>query len=146
MNVRIRSFRTADEDAVVALWEQTGLTRPWNDPRADIRRKLTVQPELFLVAVDGDAVVGSVMAGYDGRRGWLYYLASAPSHRGQGIGRALVAEAERLLEAMGCPKVQLMVRPDNASARGFYDALGYVSFETWATGRRLIVDGPGGPA
>lgn len=145
MNVRIRSFQTADEDAVVALWEQAGLTRPWNDPRADIRRKLTVQPELFLVAVDGDAVVGSVMAGYDGHRGWLYYLASAPSHRGQGIGRALVAEAERLLEAMGCPKVQLMVRPDNASARGFYDALGYVSFETWATGRRLIVDGPGGP-
>lgn len=145
MNVRIRSFQTADEDAVVALWEQTGLTRPWNDPRADIRRKLTVQPELFLVAVDGDVVVGSVMAGYDGHRGWLYYLAAAPSHRGQGIGRALVAEAERLLEAMGCPKVQLMVRPDNASARGFYDALGYVSFETWATGRRLIADGPGGP-
>jgi len=145
VNVRIRSFQTADEDAVVALWEQAGLTRPWNDPRADIRRKLTVQPELFLVAVDGDAVVGSVMAGYDGHRGWLYYLASAPSHRGQGIGRALVAEVERLLEAMGCPKVQLMVRPDNASARGFYDALGYVSFETWATGRRLIVDGPGGP-
>jgi len=141
VNVRIRSFQTA----VVALWEQAGLTRPWNDPRADIRRKLTVQPELFLVAVDGDAVVGSVMAGYDGHRGWLYYLASAPSHRGQGIGRALVAEVERLLEAMGCPKVQLMVRPDNASARGFYDALGYVSFETWATGRRLIVDGPGGP-
>ncbi|MBM3716776.1 MAG: GNAT family acetyltransferase [Actinobacteria bacterium] len=145
MTVEIRAFAAADEDAVVALWEEAGLTRPWNDPRADIRRKLSVQPELFLVAVDGDAVVGSVMAGYDGHRGWLYYLAAAESHRGQGIGRRLVAEAERLLEAMGCPKVQLMVRPDNAGARGFYDALGYEPFEIWATGRRLIVDGPGGP-
>ena len=146
MSAEIRAFRTADEDAVVELWEQAGLTRPWNDPRADIRRKLSVQPELFLVAADGDTVVGTVMAGYDGHRGWLYYLASASSHRGRGIGRALVVEAERLLEAMGCPKVQLMVRPDNAGARGFYDALGYVPLETWATGRRLIVDGPGGPA
>ena len=146
MSAEIRAFRTADEDAVVELWEQAGLTRPWNDPHADIRRKLSVQPELFLVAADGDTVVGTVMAGYDGHRGWLYYLASASSHRGRGIGRALVVEAERLLEAMGCPKVQLMVRPDNAGARGFYDALGYVPFETWATGRRLIVDGPGGPA
>ncbi|WP_295827268.1 GNAT family acetyltransferase [uncultured Microbacterium sp.] len=146
MTVQIRPFTLDDEDAVVALWEQAGLTRPWNDPRADIRRKLTVQPELFLVAFDADLVVGSVMAGYDGHRGWLYYLATAASHRGQGIGRALVAEAERLLEALGCPKVQLMVRPDNTGARGFYDELGYEPFDTWATGRRLIVDGPGGPS
>lgn len=145
MTVDIRAFAPDDEDAVVALWEHAGLTRPWNDPRADIRRKLAVQPELFLVAVDRDAVVGSVMAGYDGHRGWLYYLAAAASHRGQGLGRLLVAEAERLLEEMGCPKVQLMVRPDNTVARGFYDALGYEPFDTWATGKRLVVDGPGGP-
>jgi len=134
----IRAFRTCDTDPVVALWEEAGLTRPWNDPRKDIERKLAVQPELFLVAVDGDQVVGSVMAGYDGHRGWLYYLASA--RRGEGIGRALVAKAERLLLASGCPKVQLMVRPENAAARGFYDALGYASFDTWATGKRLIAD------
>jgi len=146
MTVDIRGFTLDDEHAVVALWEEAGLTRPWNDPRADIRRKLTVQPELFLVAVDGDRVVGSVMAGYDGHRGWLYYLATAASHRGRGIGRRLVAEAEGLLEAMGCPKVQLMVRPDNTGARGFYNELGYEPFDTWATGRRLIVDGPGGPS
>jgi len=146
MTIAIRAFTLADEDAVVALWEEAGLTRPWNDPRADIRRKLTVQPELFLVAEEEDRVVGTVMAGYDGHRGWLYYLAAAASHRSRGIGRALVAEAERLLEEMGCPKVQLMVRPDNTGARGFYDALGYEPFDTWATGRRLIVDGPGGPA
>ena len=146
MSIEIRAFAPADEDAVVALWHEAGLTRPWNDPRADIRRKLSVQPELFLVAVEGGSVVGSVMAGYDGHRGWLYYLATAGTHRGRGVGTALVAEAERLLEAMGCPKVQLMVRPDNTGARGFYDALGYEPFETWATGKRLIVDGPGGPA
>lgn len=146
MIIAVRAFEIADEDAVVALWEQAGLLRPWNDPHADIHRKLSVQPELFLVAVDetrGDAaIVGSVMAGYDGHRGWLYYLASAVTHRGQGIGRMLVAEAERLLEQMGCPKVQLMVRPDNVGARGFYDAQGYEPFDIWATGKRLIVDGP----
>ncbi|MBD8479317.1 GNAT family acetyltransferase [Microbacterium sp. CFBP 8794] len=145
VSIVVRSFELDDEDAVVALWEEAGLTRPWNDPRADIRRKLTVQPELFLVAVDGGTVVGSVMSGYDCHRGWLYYLAAAASHRGRGVGRLLVAEAERLLEALGCPKVQLMVRPENTGARGFYDALGYEPFETWATGKRLVVDGPGGP-
>jgi ribosomal protein S18 acetylase RimI-like enzyme len=134
----IRVFHPSDTEPVVALWEQAGLTRPWNDPRKDIERKLAVQPELFLVAVDGDRLVGSVMAGYDGHRGWLYYLAS--SRRGEGIGRALVAEAERLLQGRGCPKVQLMVRPENTAARGFYDALGYESFDTWATGKRLVAD------
>jgi ribosomal protein S18 acetylase RimI-like enzyme len=80
------------------------------------------------------------MAGYDGHRGWLYYLATAPGRRGEGIGRRLVEAAENALVALGCPKVQLMVRPDNASARGFYDALGYESFDIWSTGKRLIAD------
>ena len=80
------------------------------------------------------------MAGYDGHRGWLYYLATAPARRGEGIARALVAAAEERLVAMGCPKVQLMVRPDNAGARGFYDALGYEPFSTWDSGKRLIAD------
>jgi len=138
--VTIRVFEERDTETVVALWESVGLTRPWNDPRKDIVRKLTVQPELFLVAEDDDRVVGSVMAGYDGHRGWLYYLASDPGRRGEGIARRLVAEVEARLVAMGCPKVQLMVRPDNASARGFYDALGYEPFDTWSTGKRLITD------
>ena len=140
MGVTIRVFEERDTETVVALWESVGLTRPWNDPRKDIVRKLTVQPELFLVAEDDDRVVGSVMAGYDGHRGWLYYLASDPGRRGEGIARRLVAEVEARLVAMGCPKVQLMVRPDNASARGFYDALGYEPFDTWSTGKRLITD------
>lgn len=176
----IRQFRPADTESTVALWEACGLTRPWNDPRADIARALGVQPELFLVA-EGDAstaaagstaagstatdgsngadgstgtaepapsaapqepgeIVGSVMAGYDGHRGWMYYLAAAPSHRGLGIGRALVAEVERRLEALGCPKAQLMVRSDNAAAVGFYSELGYEVNDVLVLGKRLIAD------
>lgn len=140
MSVEIRAFTLADTETIVALWEAAGLTRAWNDPRKDIERKLAVQPELFLVAADGDEIVGSVMAGYDGHRGWLYYLATSPGRRGEGIARALVTAAEQRLLALGCPKVQLMVRPDNVGARGLYEALGYEPFETWATGKRLIAD------
>ncbi len=139
--MQIRAFELRDTAAVITLWQDAGLTRPWNNPHLDIQRKLTVQPELFLVAVDdGGDVIGSVMAGYDGHRGWLYYLASTPSQRGQGIGRALVGAAEDLLLEMGCPKVQLMVRPGNDATMAFYDALGYEQFEIGATGKRLIAD------
>ncbi|MFB8147569.1 GNAT family acetyltransferase [Microbacterium sp. NPDC056003] len=140
MTVAIRAFQLPDTEAVVSLWQATKLTRPWNNPYQDISRKLKVQPELFLVAVDGADMVGTVMAGYDGHRGWLYYLASDPARRGQGIARSLVERAETLLLDMGCPKVQLMVRPDNDIAQGFYEALGFETFETWATGKRLIAD------
>lgn len=137
---KIRAFEERDTEMVVSLWQTCGLTRPWNDPYRDIARKLTVQRELFLVAEDAGEVVGSVMAGYDGHRGWLYYLAAAPSHRGQGIGRALVERAETLLVDLGCPKVQIMVRPENGIVRPFYDDLGFTPFEVWATGKRLIED------
>ena len=142
MGWNIRAFDTADTDAIIALWTEAGLTRPWNDPRRDIQRKLRVQPELFLVAAepDGASILGSVMAGDDGHRGWLYYLATAASHRGQGIARALVGEAERLLTALGCPKVQLMVREGNEEVLGLYDALGYERFVVANTGKRLIAD------
>ncbi|MFB8190304.1 GNAT family acetyltransferase [Microbacterium sp. NPDC055988] len=137
----VRAFEKADTEAVVVLWEEAGLTRPWNDPHLDIERKLAVQPDGFLVATTQDAeVVGSVMAGYDGHRGWLYYLATASSHRGLGIARALVGEAERVLEAMGCPKVQLMVREGNEGVLGFYDSLGYERFTVLNTGKRLVSD------
>ncbi|MGK3947905.1 GNAT family acetyltransferase [Microbacterium sp. K2] len=145
-NWAVRAFDPSDTDSVVALWTEAGLTRPWNDPRLDIQRKLTVQPELFLVVEEHQArsasarIIGTVMAGYDGHRGWLYYLATARSHRHQGIARSLVREAERLLVDMGCPKVQLMVREGNEGALGFYDDLGYERFSVSNTGRRLIVD------
>lgn len=144
MNWQIRAFERRDTDAVVALWHVAGLTRPWNDPHEDIERKLQVQPELFLVAeaisTDDRRLVGTIMAGYDGHRGWLYYLASSPDLRGAGIGRALVKEAERRLLEMGCPKVQLMVRRGNETVLGFYDQLGYERFDVANTGKRLISD------
>ncbi|HYJ48956.1 MAG TPA: GNAT family acetyltransferase [Microbacterium sp.] len=136
----IRAFALRDTESVIALWQDAGVTRSWNNPHLDIQRKLTVQPEMFLVAVDGHDIVGTVMAGYDGHRGWLYYLASDPQRRGEGIGRALVTAAEDALLELGCPKVQLMVRPDNDAVLGFYDSLGYERFDTSTTGKRLIAD------
>lgn len=142
--MEIRSFQLADQDAVISLWEQCGLTRPWNDPRRDIARKLTVAPELFLVATDGGEIVGSAMAGYDGHRGWVNYLAVVPSMRGHGLGRRLMETAERLLEARGCPKLNLQVRAGNSGVLEFYRRLGYGVDETVSLGKRLISDAPAG--
>ena len=136
----IRPFAPRDTESVVSLWQDTGLTRSWNNPHLDIQRKLAVQPELFLVAIDGDDVVGSVMGGYDGHRGWIYYLATSPRRRGEGIARTLVETVEEALLEMGCPKVQLMVREGNDGVLGFYDALGYERFDVATTGKRLIAD------
>lgn len=145
MDWMVRAFERDDTDAVVALWHEAGLTRAWNDPHRDIERKLSVQPDLFRVAVEtneggGGRILGTVMAGYDGHRGWLYYLATAADRRGEGIGADLVRDAERLLLEMGCPKVQLMVRIGNEEVLGFYDAVGYERFEIAATAKRLIAD------
>ena len=140
MTFTIRAFSPADTEAVITLWHDAGLTRPWNDPRRDIERKLRVQPELFLVAVDADAVVGSTMAGWDGHRGWLSYVATASSRRGEGIAAALIAEAERLLTEAGCPKLMLMVRADNTGEVDFYDRQAYTRDDVAVLGKRLIPD------
>jgi ribosomal protein S18 acetylase RimI-like enzyme len=138
----IREFTGADEAALIRLWERCGLTRPWNDPREDIRRKLAVRPDLLLVGVIGGEVVGSVMVGYEGHRGWVNYLAVAPERRRRGLGRALVAEAERRLLGEGCPKINLLVRADNREAVAFYRRLGYGVDEVVSLGKRLVEDGP----
>ena len=136
----IRQFADSDTDVVIELWHEAGLTRPWNDPLADIRRKQATQPELFFVAEEDGAVVGSVMCGYDGHRGWIYYLAVAKDRRSTGIGGALIGRAESALLAMGCPKVQLQVRPENTAVVAFYEHLGYAPFEAINLGKRLIPD------
>jgi ribosomal protein S18 acetylase RimI-like enzyme len=138
--MQIRNFDAADEGAVVALWEECGLTRPWNDPHKDIARKVEVQPELFLVGAVDEAVMASVMAGYEGHRGWMNYLAVAPRFRGRGYGRALVEHVERLLLERGCPKINLQVRASNPAAVAFYRRLGYAQDESISLGKRLIVD------
>ncbi len=138
--MRIRPFTEADTDDVVALWTTTGLVRPWNDPRADIRRKLRVQPELFLVAAEGTQLLGTIMGGYDGHRGSVYYLAVDPARRREGIGRALLTEIERLLTDLGCPKLSLLVRSDNLGVLGFYRGLGYGEDQVVSLGKRLLLD------
>ncbi|GGF12495.1 GNAT family acetyltransferase [Subtercola lobariae] len=143
--MEIRAFNVADTEAVVTLWAECGLTRPWNNPRADIERKLTVQPELFLVGVEpdlatGDHIVASAMIGYDGHRGWVNYLAVSPAWQRRGYARTLMAEAERLLTARGCPKLNLQVRSGNTEAQGFYAALGYEPDLAISFGKRLIAD------
>lgn len=140
MPVVIRPFTPADTEAVVAVWQSCGLVRPWNDPRRDIARKLTVQPELFLVATQDDVVVAAGMAGFDGHRGWVNYLAVRPDLQGSGLGRSFMAEFERLLTDLGCPKVSLQVRAGNERVIGFYESLGYVDDQTVSMGKRLIPD------
>ena len=136
----IRAFTESDTDAVVQLWLDCGLVRPWNDPRKDIARKLLVQPELFLVGDLDGAVVASAMVGFDGHRGWLYYLAVAPPHQGGGFGRALVARAEQLLVDRGCPKLNIQVRGGNAGLINYYRALGFAEDGAVSLGKRLISD------
>ncbi len=136
----VRRYQPADEEAVLTLWEQCGLTRPWNDPRKDITRKVSAQPELFLVAVVDGRVVGSVMAGYEGHRGWINYLAVAPEWRRNGLGRRLMDEAERRLLALGCPKINLQVRSGNRAVIDFYHRIGFVDDDVVSLGKRIISD------
>lgn len=138
----IRPFHDDDEPAVIALWSDCGLLRSWNDPHKDIARKKAAQRELFLVAALGPSLVASVMAGYEGHRGWVYYLAVAPGAQRQGHGEALMHEVERLLLERGCPKINLMVRSSNAGVIDFYRRLGYTVDDVVSLGKRLIVDGP----
>ena len=136
----IRPFNLDDEPAVIGLWDECGLTRPWNDARKDIQRKLQVQPDLFLVGVDGGRVIATVMAGYDGHRGWINCLAVAPPYRRRGHGGRMMEEALRLLAQMGCPKVNLQVRSSNADVIAFYEQLGFVVDDVVSLGKRLVSD------
>ncbi|WP_375428662.1 GNAT family acetyltransferase [uncultured Sphingomonas sp.] len=135
----IRTAQEADSAAVVSLWRVCGLTRPWNDPDADFRLALRGAGSTVLITPTDGALVGSVMIGFDGHRGWLYYLSVDPAHRSQGIGRTLVEAAERWLAAKGLPKVQLMVRSENQAVQGLYERLGYEPQLVVVFGKRLMV-------
>lgn len=138
--MRIRTFQPTDEEALVSLWRRCDLVRVWNDSSKDIRRKLAIRPDLFLVGeLDGE-IIACVMAGYEGHRGWLNYLAVAPGHQRRGHGRALVEEAERLLRQAGCPKINLQVRTSNHGAMEFYRKLGYSVDDVVSMGKRLEHD------
>lgn len=138
--VTVRPFTPADEAAIIALWRACGLVKPQNDPKKDIARKLRVNPEWFLVADTGGLVVGAIMAGYEGHRGWINYLAVDPIRRRDGIGRLLMAEAERVLRAAGCPKINLQVRPENKGVIAFYETIGFSVEGVISLGKRLERD------
>ena len=121
----IAPLQAGDTGPVVRLWERCGLTRPWNDPRADIAQAMRGRESTILVARCDGALAASVMVGHDGHRGWFYYLAVDPALRGQGLGRRMVAEAEAWLATRGVAKAMLLVRPENTAVHGFYAALGY---------------------
>jgi len=125
---------------VIFVWRQCDLLRPWNDPHQDIARKMKVRPDLFLVGELKGRIMATVMAGYDGHRGWLYYLAVLPEHQRAGYGRAIVAEAERLLRIEGCPKINLQVRTSNPDVIDFYRQIGFSSDEVSSMGKRLEKD------
>jgi ribosomal protein S18 acetylase RimI-like enzyme len=135
---KIRSYEESDEQAVANLWQEVFPDAPaWNDPVTDIRRKLTVQPDLFFVALKDRQLVGTAMAGYDGHRGWIYYVVVSPNHRRQGIGNALMGHAEGALMKMGCPKLNLQVRATNHEVVAFYKQLGYEIEERISMAKRL---------
>ena len=134
----IGPLTAAAADDAVALWGAAGLLRPWNDPVADLMRALACPSSDVLGARDAaGALVATVMVGYDGHRGWIYYLAVASHVRRQGIGRAMMAAAEAWLVAVGAPKVQLMVRGDNIAPREFYAGIGYGAEDVVVLSRRL---------
>lgn len=134
----VRSFVAEDRPALEQLWSEVFPDDPpANNPAGLIDRKLLVQPELILVAERNAVLVGAIMAGFDGVRGWLHHLAVAKSHRRQGIARLLVQTAESELKRLGCPKVNLQVRSTNASVVAFYQSLGYSVEERISMGRRL---------
>lgn len=138
--MEIRPYVALDEAAVAELWRQVFPGAPsWNHPESDIRRKLDIQRDLFLVATIDSKLVGTAMAGFDGHRGWVYYVAVNPKHRRQGIGTTLMKRVEGDLAELGCPKLNLQVRAGNQDVVAFYRRLGYEIEDRVSMGKRLGV-------
>ena len=128
-----------DLEELVSLWEICKLTRPWNDPRRDFHLAVDGETSAVLVLRDTAEISGSIMVGFDGHRGWVYYLAVHPDSQLRGAGRALMTAAEDWLRAKSAPKIQLMVRYDNIAAQEFYAAIGYELQPVQTVGKRLDV-------
>lgn len=141
-NLAVSVIEDADIPAVVALWERCELTRPWNEPQADIARARGKSNSDVLVGRSSDTIVATVMVGHDGHRGWAYYVAVDPDHHKQGFGRAIMTAAENWLRDRGVEKLQLLVRADNTRVQAFYETLDYeeqerVVFAKWLDGRPM---------
>ena len=138
--MEIRTYQAGDLTDVVSLWHQCSLVTPQNDPVKDIKRKLKVTPELFLVGVLDDELIATVMGGYEGHRGWINYLAVKPGSQRKQYGQKMMAAIEALLQQRGCPKINLQVRASNKDAIAFYNALGYGDDHVVGLGKRLVFD------
>ena len=136
----IRPFKEGDEEALVSLWNMCKLTVPWNNPYKDIARKLKVQAELFLVGYLEDKLIASVMAGYDGHRGWINYFAVHPDFQARGYGKQLMDNVENGLRELGCPKINLQIREGNDKVFSYYQKLGFVKEKRINMGKRLEDD------
>ena len=137
--IEVGELRADEADAAVALWQACGLTRPWNDPRADLALALASPGATVLAGRIDDQLVATVMAGCDGHRGWVYYLAVDPERRHAGHGAAMMRAAESWLKIRGAPKLNLMVRADNAAAVGFYAAIGYAASDVMVL-QKILTD------
>jgi ribosomal protein S18 acetylase RimI-like enzyme len=135
--MQIRDLTPANVEATTSLWREAGLTRPWNPPELDLHRALDGTTSTVLGAFDDDRLIGTVMVGHDGHRGWVYYLAVDESQRGTGLGRHLMTAAENWLREHGAVKVQLMVRSTNEEVLGFYEHLGYEDAHVQVRSKRL---------
>jgi len=141
-DLAVAPIADADVDAAIALWQRCGLARPWNDPAADIALARRGVNSTILIGRHAGAIVATALVGHDGHRGWVYYVAVDPEQQRKDFGRAIMAAAEDWLRAQGMAKVMLMVRPDNAQVRSFYDRLGYdvqerVIYAKWLDGREM---------
>ncbi|MCZ0867236.1 GNAT family acetyltransferase [Dasania sp. GY-19] len=138
--MKIRAYNESDKEEVISLWSDCGLVAPQNDPAKDIERKLKVDPDLFLVGVNENGIVASVMGGYEGHRGWINYLAVKPSEQRKGYGQAVMQAVEALIKQKGCPKINLQVRTTNKAVIAFYSAIGYGNDNVVGLGKRLEYD------
>lgn len=141
MTLAVAPLTDADIEATIALWQRCGLTRPWNDPRADIALARKGDNADILLGCEDGALMAAVMVGHDGHRGWVYYLAVDPDRQGHGHGRAIMDAAEDWLRRRGIPKLMLMVRTDNSEVQAFYESIGYETqpraiYAKWLDGRQ----------
>ena len=138
--MEIIEYEEKYQEQLVELWQACGLTVPWNDPRKDIQRKLTKDPELFLIGLIDGLVVASVMGGYEGHRGWINYLAVDPKLQKKGYGRQLMEAVEKKISQTSCPKINLQIRSSNVDVIAFYKAIGYKQDDVVGMGKRLVSD------
>jgi ribosomal protein S18 acetylase RimI-like enzyme len=136
----IREYLPQDLDAVITLWSNCGLVMPYNSPERDIERKMKVDPDLFLVGIDGGELVATVMGGYEGHRGWINYLAVIPSKQRRSYGRLIMNPVEARIERKGCAKINLQIRSTNKAVVAFYQSLGYRIDDVTGMGKRLDPD------